>query len=170
MVAVTVNASFMDAHRTSAEGSPGVGGMMHVVPVTLLTHMKIYRFCTRGWPDGRLYGGPWWIGVSAYDELTKLAARQARSLRDVARERLAILSEWGNAMDALVRATVGQPLSAWSGTPRTARSKVGGRYGDAQRPDRSITQLYVPGLTENGPVGTPVWSGALLVLGVDYIQ
>jgi hypothetical protein len=89
----------------------------------------------------------------------------------VARERLAILSEWGNAMDALVRATVGQPLSAWSATPRTARApKVGGRYGDAQRPDRSITQLYVPGLTEHGPAGTPVWSGALLVLGVDYIQ
>ena len=159
----------MDAHRTSAEGSPGVGGMMHVVPVTLLTHMKIYRFGTRGWSADRLYGGPWWVGVSACDELTKLAARQARSLRDVARERLAILSEWGNAMDALVRAAVRQPLSAWSGTPRTARSKVERRYGDAQRSDRSITHLYVLCLKENGPVGAPVWSGALLV-GVDYIQ
>ena len=36
-MAVTVNASFMDVHRASAEGAPEVDGMMHVVPVTLLT-------------------------------------------------------------------------------------------------------------------------------------
>jgi hypothetical protein len=57
--------------------------------------MNIYRFGTRGCSADRLYGGPWWVGVSAYDELTKLAARQARGLRDAARGRLATLSEWG---------------------------------------------------------------------------
>lgn len=170
-MSVTVNASFMEAHRASAEGAPGVGGMMHVVPVTLLTHMKIYRFGTRGSSHDELYGGAWWIGFSAYDSLTKLAAGEGRGLSDVARERLAVLSEWGNAMNAVVRAAVRQPLSAWSGTPRTARVKhtVTRRYGNAQSPDRSITQLYVPGLKEKQPVGTPVWSDALLVLGVDYI-
>jgi hypothetical protein len=143
--------------------------MMHVVPVKLLTHMKIYRFGTSGKPDDDLYGGAWWVGVSAYEELMKLAARGGRKLREVARERLAVLSEW-NEMNVLVRADVRQPLAAWSGTPRTARTKKGGYYGDAMRPDRSITQLYVPGLKEHGPSGRPVWSDALLVLGVDPLE
>ncbi len=63
--------------------------------------------------------------------------------------------EWGNAMDLLVSAHVLQPLSAWSGTPRTARSKDKDtqQYGDPWEPDRSITQLFLPGLNERRPDG-----------------
>jgi hypothetical protein len=143
--------------------------MMHVVPVKLLLGMKIYRFATRSDGDDKLYGGGWWIGFSAYEELTRLAARGGQSLREVARERLAVLAEW-NEMNVVVCAAIRQPLSAWSGTPRTVRPKDGGRYRDALRPDRAITQLHVPGLAKPGPDGKPIWSVALQVLGIDEFK
>jgi hypothetical protein len=81
-------------------------------------------------------------------------------------------------MDLLVHAKTLQPLSAWSGTPRTARRvaiaqsliAVGyktRRYtGDAKEPDRSITQLYIPGLRLKRPDETSgefiKWSKVLL--------
>jgi hypothetical protein len=82
--------------------------------------------------------------------------RTSRSLRDVARERLAVPLEWGNAMNLLVCASVVQPLAAWSGTPRTARNMEERTqyYGEAWKPDRSITQLYIPGLRELRPDDT----------------
>ena len=56
-------------------------------------------------------------------------------------------------MDLLVSAQVIRPLSAWSGTPSTARIKDQGtqQYGVAWRPDRFITQLYVPALSTRRP-------------------
>jgi hypothetical protein len=103
-------------------------------------------------PD-RLYGAHWWFGFSAHDALIALAKAKGRSLRTVARECLAVPPEWGNTMDLLIAVRVCQSLSAWSGMPRTARSKsaTSGFYGAAWNPDRSITQLYVPGLRERRP-------------------
>ena len=171
-MSVTVNASFMDErHQKYAQGSPEVGGIMHLVPVTLLTHMKLYRFATAGQSQDRLFGAPWWIGFSAYRALVQLATLEARSVRVVARECLAVPPEWGNAMDLLVCADVRQPLSAWSGTPRTARTKDAHthRYGSPWRPDRSITQLYVPGLSEKEDDHPIPWSGVLLPVALEHV-
>jgi len=143
MMSETINERLMAAHRTHAEGSPGVGGMMNVTPVKLLTHMKIYRFASAGKSDDDVYSSPWWFGVSAYEALEAWATHEKRTLRDEARLRLAVPPEWSN-MDVLLCATIRQPLSAWSGTPRTARTKKGQRYGPAWTPDRSMTQLYIP--------------------------
>jgi hypothetical protein len=168
----TVNAALMAAHKKYAEGFPGVGGMMNVVEVTLLPHMKIYRFATAGTPIDRLYGTCWWFGTSAHQALLQLTRARRTSLPVVARECLAVPPEWKNAMDVLVCAQVTQPLSAWSGTPRTARStdKSTQQYGAAWEPDRSITQLYVPGLNERRPDGTLghaiPWSKVLASSGV----
>lgn len=65
--------------------------------------------------------------------------------------------EWKNAMDVLVCAQVLKALSAWSGTPKTARHKDKStqQYGNPWEPDRSITQLYVPGLSKRRCDGTP---------------
>jgi hypothetical protein len=146
----------MDEQRKYAEGFPGVAGMMHVVPVTILPHMQLYRFAEAATPDDRLYGASWWIGYSAYQAITQLAGPNVNNLRRTARERLAVPPEWGNAMDLLVSAHVLQPLSAWSGTPRTARSKDKDtqQYGDPWKPDRSITQLFLPGLKKRRPDDT----------------
>ena len=145
---ITVNEPYMAPQQKYADGFPDVGGMMHVVRVTLLTHMTLYRFATKSWADDRVFGAPWWVGFSAHDALVKLAGGDPRKLRAEARARLAMLSEWGNAMDLLVSVDVREPLSAWSGTPRTARAKdADQRYGNPTAPDRSITQLYVPGLS-----------------------
>ena len=175
-MSVTVNALFMDAlHQKYAGGFPEVGGMMHLVPITLLTHMKIYRFSTAGNPHDRLFGASWWFGFSAYRALVQLATLEARSLRAVARECLAVPPEWGNLMNLLVCADVRQPLSAWSGTPRTARTKDPHthRYGGPWRPDRSITQLYVPGLSEfrlDGTRGPFIpWSDVLLPAALEHV-
>jgi len=152
----TVNAAFMADQRKYAEGFPGVAGMMHVVEVAVLPHMQLYRFANANTPDDRLYGAAWWIGYSAYQALLQLAGSDLANLRRNARERLAIPREWGNAMEILVCANVLQPLSAWSGTPRTARNKdrKTQRYGSRWEPDRSITQLFLPGLNERRPDGT----------------
>jgi hypothetical protein len=162
----TVNARFMDEQQRYAEGHPGVGGMMHIVRVTLFPDMRIYRFASAGVPDDRLYGAPWWIGFSPQDTLMRLARVEARSLRDVARQCLAVPPEWGNAMNLLVCASVVQPLAAWSGTPRTARTRErkGPQYGEAWRPDRSITQLYIPGLREID------WTSVLLPVSLQAIS
>jgi hypothetical protein len=152
----TVNADFMADQRKYAEGFPDVGGMMHVVPVTLPPHIQLYRFASSGTPDVYLYATCWWFGVSAHQALFQLAGPNRSNLRRTARERLAVPPEWGNAMDLLVCAHVLQPLSAWSGTPRTARSRDEStrQYGAPWKPDRSITQLFVPGLRERRPDGT----------------
>ena len=152
----TVNAEFMAEQRKYAEGFPGVGGMMNVVHVTLLPHMLLYRFAERGTPEDRLYAAFWWVGYSAHQALFQLAGPNGKNLRRTVRERLAVPPEWGNAMDLLVCAHVLKPLSAWSGTPRTARSKDTGtqHYGAPWKPDRSITQLFLPGLRERRPDGT----------------
>ena len=56
-MSVTVNASFMDErHQKYARGSPEVGGIMHLVPVTPLAYTKIYRFSTAGLPQDRVFG------------------------------------------------------------------------------------------------------------------
>ena len=149
----TANGACMDEQRKYAEGFPDVGGMMHVVAVTLLPAMTIFRFASAGTPVDALYAAHWWIGVSPCEALRATARHERRSLSDVAREQLAVPPEWGNAMDLLVSARVRQPLAAWSGTPRTARSKQAGtqQYGSPWTPERSITQLYVPGLRETRP-------------------
>jgi hypothetical protein len=170
----TVNEAFMDAHWAAARGftlglpanvftdqASEIGGMMHVVPVKLLPRMKLYRFGTGS--DDKVIGGPWWFGFSAYQALMARATQEKRTLRDVARERLAVFVEW-NLMDVLLHAEVRQPLSAWSGTPRTARAKQEGHYGGVLTPDRAITQLYIPGLSERGPDGTRLCSRALAVI------
>jgi hypothetical protein len=152
----TINAEFMAAERKYAEGFPGVGGMMNVVDVTLLPHIQVYRFATDNTPADRLYGNSWWFGYSSYQALLQIAGGAGGALRAAARECLAVPPEWNNAMDLLVCAHVLQPLSAWSGRPRTARSKDTRtqEYGAAWKPDRSITQLYVPGLSPRRSDGT----------------
>lgn len=179
-MSATVNERFMDEQRKFAEGYPWVGGMMHVQPFKLLTHMEIYRFATRGTAKDDLYGAPWWFGVSAHGALLAFAEIGTRGLRHEARARLAVVSNKDeNGMDLLVHAKILQPLSAWSGTPRTARrvaiveSLIAGndyktrRYTeDAREPDRSITQLYIPGLSPERPHEAPgefiKWSKVLL--------
>ena len=133
----TVNAEFMAEQRKYAEGFPNVGGMMNVVHVTLLPHMLLYRFAQRGTPEDSLYAAFWWVGYSAHEALVQLAGPNGKNLRRTVRERLAVPPEWGNAMDLLVCAHVLKPLSAWSGTPRTARSKDTStqHYGAPWKPD-----------------------------------
>ena len=165
----------MAEQQKYAEGYPGIGGMMNVVPVTLLPSMAIFRFATAGTPEDRLYGAHWWLGFSPHRVLVQLAKREGRSLRDVARERLAVPLEWGNVMNLLVCASVVQPLSGWSGTPRTARNREEHtqRYGAPWRPDRSITQLYIPGLGEFRPDRTRgsfiSWSRILLPVALQVV-
>src|SRR5215470_13620357 len=163
---LTVNSHLMDAAWKYAEGhvpippdperatqslvsreTSGTGGVMHAVPLTLHPGTRIYRFATRGVPFDRLCWSFWWFGVSPQNALRQLAKLEQRRLGEIARERLAVPPEWGNEMDLLVHATVTKSLSVWSGTPRAARYKnQAGKYEDPWKPDRSITQMFIPGL------------------------
>ena len=167
---LTVNSHLMDAALKYVEGhvpippdperpihglvsqTSGTGGVMHAVPLTLHPGTRIYRFATRGVPFDRLCWSFWWFGFSPYNALRQLAKLEQRRLGEVARERLAVPPEWGNAMDLLVHATVTKSLSVWSGTPRAARYKnQAGKYEDPWKPDRSITQMFIPGLRKLDP-------------------
>jgi hypothetical protein len=76
-------------------------------------------------------------------------------------------------MRFLVSVRVRKPLSAWSGTPRAAREKDRGRYGERWEPDRSITQLYIPGLSARRPDGSTgpyvEWSEVMMPVEVTAI-
>jgi hypothetical protein len=152
------------ARAPATRQTSGTGGVMHAVPVTLHPGMKIYRFATHGIPFDRLCRSFWWFGFSAHDAIRELAKFEQRRLGEVARECLAVPPEWGNSMDLLVHAAVTTSLSAWSGTPRTARHKdPAGEYGVAWKPDRSITQLFIPGHRRLDPADDAIrWSDVLV--------
>jgi hypothetical protein len=119
--------------------------MANLVDVKILPAMEIFRFASAA-KLSTWYAASWWFGKSAYDALLRSASSSRESLSNVARRCLAVPEEW-STMDVLVSVRVLQPLSAWSGTPRTLRLKDdGGRYASRLEPDRSITQLYIPGL------------------------
>jgi hypothetical protein len=136
----TVNAS----HMTHTEWNEAASGMVHLVEVRVLPAMELYRFATAATPDA-WYAASWWCGKSAHQGLLRYAKSINESLSRAARRCLAVPPR--NAMDVLISVRVLQPLSAWSGTPKTLRQKDSrGRYGNRQEPDRAITQLYIPGL------------------------
>jgi hypothetical protein len=157
------NAAFMAAEREDASR-----GMDNVVHVRLFPAMEIFRF-GRASDRTAWYAASWWFGKSVHDALLQYCHANAVSLTHGARTCFAVPPEW-SSMDVLLRARVTQPLSAWSGTPRSVRTKeqrlpteplvrpdgsvllpgsghpMGGRYGPRWEPDRAMTQLYIPGL------------------------
>jgi hypothetical protein len=136
----TVNA----AYATPWEWQTAAGGMMNPVEVKVLPAMELYRFASAA-ESHTWYAAAWWFGKSAYDGLLQYAKSSNESLSRAARRCLAVPPP--STMDVLISVRVLQPLSAWSGTPKTLRLKDSrGRYGDRQEPDRAITQLYIPGL------------------------
>ena len=141
MPVATANAAFV----TPQEWQEAARGMTNLVDVKVLPAMEIYRFASAGklhtW-----YAASWWFGKSAYDALLRSSRSSRDSLSGVARRCLAVPDEW-STMDVLIAVRVLQPLSAWSGTPKTLRLKDDrGRYAARMEPDRAITQLYIPGL------------------------
>ena len=156
MPIATLNAAF----STQQEWEEAARGMSNLVDVKILPAMEIYRFATAAnlhtW-----YAASWWFGRSAYDALVQSASSSRESLSGVARRCLAVPEEW-SSMDVLIAVRVLQPLSAWSGTPRTQRLKDdGGHYASRMEPDRSITQLYIPGLDPRKSSGKCVaWAKA----------
>jgi hypothetical protein len=156
MALATVNATF----ATPAEWQEAARGMLNLVEVKILPAMELYRFAS-GARSQSWYAASWWFGKSAYEALLRSAKASHESLSAVARRCLAVPPEW-STMDVLLSVRVLQPLSAWSGTPRTVRLKdARGRYVDRWEPDRSITQLYIPGLDPRKAHGKSVaWSAA----------
>jgi len=141
MPIATVNAAFV----TSQEWHEAARGMANIVEVKVLPAMEIYRFASAA-RSHTWYAASWWFGTSAYDGLLRSSKSSNESLSSVARRCLAVPPEW-STMDLLIAVRVLRPLSAWSGTPRTLRLKDDrGRYASRLEPDRTITQLYIPGL------------------------
>ena len=159
------------------ERAAAESGMSSVVDVMLLPGMQIYRFGNAA-DDRRWYSGAWWFGRSVHDALLQLARRDRVSLTVAGRSALAVPLEW-STMDVLLYAKVVAPLAAWSGTPRTirpgaatygslvspdgtvlvpaGRRPLEGHHGLFRYdPDRSMTQLYVPGLRTRDNAGTPI--------------
>ena len=136
-------------------------GLLTLTDTTLLPGIEINRFANTKRPD-LYFTGPWWISFSPYEALKKYARFRNQSLSLAARTCLAIDWEWSN-VDVLVKAVIKEPLSAWSGTPKTQTPKRDRRYtGMRWVPDRDITQLFIPGLWEADPEvsGRKIWQGA----------
>lgn len=167
-----------DAFLGSAEERAAAeSGMSSVVDAMVLPGMQIYRFGNAA-DDARWYSGAWWFGRSVHDALLQVARRDRVSLTQAARVALAVPLEWSR-MDVLLYAKVVKPLAVWSGTPRTirpgataygslispdgtvlvpaGRRPIEGHHGLFRYdPDRSMTQLYIPGLRTRDNAGNPV--------------
>ncbi len=152
----TLNENFMESSATKARE-----GLLTLTKTNLLPGITINRFANTKRPD-LYYTGPWWISFSPFEALKKYAKLRDQSLSLAARTCLAIDWEWSN-VDVLVKAVIKDPLSAWSGTPKTQTLKTDRRYtGVRWEPDRDITQLYIPGLWESDPKvpGRKIWQSA----------
>ena len=115
MAVATVNATFL----TPQEWQAAARGMMNLVEVKVLPAMELYRFASAA-KSQTWYAASGWFGKSAYDGLVQYAKSSNESLGRAARRCLAVPPEW-STMDVLSSVRVLQPLSAWSGTPRTLR-------------------------------------------------
>jgi len=146
------NGAFMEHAREKA-----AKGLLMAVSGVLLPGTRIYRFAT-SLKRERFFSGEWWFGQTPFDSMKAYAQASGCSLRDAARECLAVDHSWSQ-MDFLLSATLVLRLSAWMGTPLTQSIKTpalilargelqGGRYVRQLEPDRSITQYYIPGLGE----------------------
>jgi hypothetical protein len=153
--------------------------MLNLVEVKVLPAMELYRFASAARPQ-TWYAASWWFGKSACDALLQAARSRKEALGAVARRCLAVPPEW-STMDVLISARVLQPLTAWSGTPRTLTPKdERGRYVERWEPDRAITQLYVPGLDPrkrtaashevDRPVAEPEWDAASAIAAIRVRQ
>jgi len=145
-------------------------GLLMKTRITLTPGLPLYRFASSDNPNA-WFISPWWVGYSPFEALKEYARVEKIPLGLAARECLAILQEWSRC-DRLVRASVKQPLEAWVGTPKTQRvkDKDTQRYGARWEPDRRITQLYTPGLSQPSETGGQlIWQVALHVSGVEPI-
>ena len=138
-------------------------GMSALVRVNIHPHVVLYRFACSRDKDG--WAGKWWVGYTPFQALIDHAVSRQQSLSDAAGTCLAIDRDWG-IKDVLLKVFVSKPLSAWSGTPLAQHPRVSKRdrhYKDrkALRPDKDITQFFIPGLSENDPeTGRPIWQSA----------
>lgn len=138
------------------------GGLLMKSTVTITAGLPLYRFASSHRAEESWYVSPWWIGQSPYEAIVEHARVNKISLGQAARICLAVDPTWGSRCDVLVGASVTHALTAWAGTPRTIRSKVNGRYTARWEPDRRVTQLYIPGLTQlSETAGQPIWRVAL---------
>lgn len=137
-------------------------GLLMKSTVTITPGLSLYRFASSHRFEESWYISPWWVGQSPYEAIVEHARGNNISLGQAAWICLAVDPTWGSRCDVLVGASLAHALSAWAGTPRTIRSKVDGRYTARWEPDRRVTQLYIPGLTQiSETLGQPIWRVAL---------
>lgn len=160
----TFNEDFMQPSYSKA-----MAGLISVTRVTLMPNIQIFRFGSTRDPDLYFTGG-WWIGFSPFWALDSYAKLRKQSLGAAARQCLAV-GDWSN-MDMLIHVAPREPLSAWSGTPKTQREKERSHYKKGRLvPDKDITQLYIPGLGQADPNGSggKIWERAFRKLEEPHI-
>ena len=148
MARLAANAASMEKGETTARA-----GMLYAQPKILHPGYRLFRFATKTYSSDWLTNG-WWIGFSPFEGVTQLAHRDDKQFGAVARAALAIFIDprkrYHNEMDVLLWARVEQRLAAWTGTPKTVTIRT--ETGVARwEPDRTITQLYIPGLEAISP-------------------
>jgi len=154
---VALNEKYMRFSQSKASE-----GLMNLVETTLLPGIRVYRFGSSNRPD-RWFAAPWWLSFSPFEALKQYASVRKQSLPLTARQCLAI--EWGwSKLDVLIETVVKQRLLAWSGTPKTQVLKWGTTHLGRLRPERNITQLYIPGLDEadSSRSGHAIWKDAFV--------
>ena len=111
---------------------------------------ELFRFGTilsPAFEGNDVFGSPWWIPRSTYQQISKTAHRTGKSMIEVARSRLAVATPWNPKMDWLMIVELRKPVQAWLGPARA--QPLDGR-------DRSVLllgqfdQAYVPGLAAPG--------------------
>jgi len=161
-----LNENFMESSISEARK-----GLLTLSKTNLFPGMVIYRFADTTRPQ-RYYTGPWWISLTPFESLKKYADIRGQPLKSAARQCLAVNMRWSN-MDILLKVRVKERLSAWSGTPRTQAVKIEAKYsGMNLKPDRDITQLFIPGLNEADPDNSKrkIWERAFFAAFKFYLS
>jgi len=153
-----VNHAFMNTKEAQNEADKGLRAK---ISMTLVPGLLLYRFASSDRSE-RWYSSPWWIGQSPYDTIERYARENRVTLGWAARVCLAVDPLWRSRCDVIVGARLARPLEVWTGTPKTVRSKVEQKYLARWEPDRAVTQLYIPGLSQPlAPSAQALWHDVL---------
>jgi len=158
----TLNENFMESSKLLSEA---MGGLMTLTKITIAPGTALHRFADARYAD-LFCSRPWWISFSPYEALKQYAKLKELPLKNAARKCLAI-GQWNNA-DTIVKVSVKEHLSAWSGTPKTLslredfKNPNSNYLGINLRPERNITQLFIPGLDQADPNDSKrkIWQSA----------
>lgn len=152
-----------DASKRNGRGVfDRTGGLIYRRRVTLAADNRLYRFAARKFMGGGaqpllpLLNSPWWIERERLYLLGYRAREAGRKITDMARDQLALPTDWTDC-DCIVAVTPkpGTLLAAYAGPGLTASDGKDRRVVAHEAPHLHLDQMYIPGLGRHPALGAP---------------